>query len=73
MLFLTDYLHRHFGTSVAESSQLFSLVGVGSLVGALHNQAERREVPDWYLVPRHDAFAYREKIERFEKENPIAS
>jgi Ser/Thr protein kinase RdoA (MazF antagonist) len=42
------------------------------LVGALHNQAERREVPDWYLVPRHDAFAYREKIERFEKENPFA-
>jgi predicted MFS family arabinose efflux permease len=35
MLFLTDYLHRHFGTSVAESSQLFALVGVGSLVGAL--------------------------------------
>ena len=49
------------------------LANIGSLVGALHNQAERREVPDWYLVPRHDAFAYREKIERFEKENPIAS
>ena len=34
MLFLTNYLHEEFGTSVAVSSQLFSLVGVGSLVGA---------------------------------------
>ena len=35
MLFLTDYLHRKLGTSVGESSELFSLVGVGSLIGAL--------------------------------------
>ena len=35
MLFLTDYLHRRFATSIDLSSQLFSLVGVGSLIGAL--------------------------------------
>ena len=35
MLFLTDYLHRRFDTSIDLSSQLFSLVGVGSLVGAM--------------------------------------
>ena len=35
MLFLTDYLHREFGASAAESSELFSLVGFGSLIGAL--------------------------------------
>ena len=35
MLFLTDYLHRRFGTTIDLSSQLFSLVGVGSLIGAL--------------------------------------
>ena len=35
MLFLTDYLYRDLGVGVAESSQLFSLVGIGSLVGAL--------------------------------------
>ena len=33
-LFLTNYLHERFATSTAMSSQLFSLVGVGSLVGA---------------------------------------
>jgi predicted MFS family arabinose efflux permease len=47
MLFLTDYLHRHFGTSVAESSQLFSLVGVGSLVGALTSGVVAR----WFGTP----------------------
>ena len=35
MLFLTDYLHREFGTSAGESSAIFSLVGFGSLIGAL--------------------------------------
>ncbi|MFL2936268.1 MAG: YbfB/YjiJ family MFS transporter [Myxococcota bacterium] len=35
MLFLTDYLYRDLGVGVAESSRLFSLVGIGSLVGAL--------------------------------------
>ena len=34
-LFLTDYLYEQFGVSIEKSSQLFSLVGVGSLVGAL--------------------------------------
>ncbi|MCP4814411.1 MAG: YbfB/YjiJ family MFS transporter [Planctomycetaceae bacterium] len=34
-LFLTNYLHEQFGASIEMSSQLFSLVGVGSLVGAL--------------------------------------
>ena len=33
-LFLSDYLHRDLGTSMAEASQLFALVGAGSLVGA---------------------------------------
>ena len=35
MLFLTDYLYRDLGVPAAASSQLFSLVGIGSLVGAL--------------------------------------
>ena len=34
-LFLPDYLHHRFGTTAAVSSRLFSLVGLGSLVGAL--------------------------------------
>ncbi|MCH2180725.1 MAG: MFS transporter [Mariniblastus sp.] len=34
-LFLTNYLYEQFGVSIEVSSQLFSLVGVGSLVGAL--------------------------------------
>ena len=35
MLFLSDYLHRDLGASVAASSQLFALVGLGSLLGAV--------------------------------------
>ena len=35
MLFLTDYLHRDLHVATAVSSRLFSLVGVGSLIGAL--------------------------------------
>jgi len=35
MLFLTDYLYRDLGVDVAASSRLFSLVGIGSLIGAL--------------------------------------
>ena len=48
------------------------LTNIGSMVGELHNQAERREVPEWYRVPRHDASAYRDKIVRLAKENPFA-
>ena len=35
MLFLTDYLHRDLHVATAASSRLFSLVGLGSLIGAL--------------------------------------
>ena len=35
MLFLTDYLYRDLGVDAAVSSRLFSLVGIGSLIGAL--------------------------------------
>ncbi len=34
-LFLTDYLYRDLGVDAAVSSRLFSLVGIGSLIGAL--------------------------------------
>ena len=34
-LFLTDYLHRDLGVTAAQSSMLFSLIGAGSLLGAL--------------------------------------
>ena len=34
-LFLTNYLFEQFGVSIERSSQLFSLVGVGSVVGAM--------------------------------------
>jgi predicted MFS family arabinose efflux permease len=34
MLFLTDYLHRDLHVPMATSSRLFSLVGLGSLIGA---------------------------------------
>ena len=33
-LFLSDYLHQDLGATVAQASQLFSLVGAGSLAGA---------------------------------------
>jgi hypothetical protein len=36
-LFLTDYLHRDLGVTTAQSSMLFSLIGAGSLLGALAN------------------------------------
>ena len=35
MLFLTDYMHHDLGVPVATTSRLFSLVGIGSLLGAL--------------------------------------
>lgn len=35
MVFLTDYLHRDLHVPIDASSRLFSLVGVGSLIGAL--------------------------------------
>ena len=34
MIFLTDYLHRDLHVPMATSSRLFSLVGLGSLIGA---------------------------------------
>ena len=34
-LFLTDYLHHDLGVTTAQSSMLFSLIGAGSLLGAL--------------------------------------
>ena len=35
MLFLTDYMHHDLGVPIATTSRLFSLVGIGSLLGAL--------------------------------------
>ena len=35
MLFLTDYMHRDLDVAIATTSRLFSLVGIGSLLGAL--------------------------------------
>ncbi len=40
-LFLTDYLHRDLGVTAAQSSMLFSLIGVGSLLGSPHQQRNR--------------------------------
>ena len=33
-LFLTDYLHRDLGLRVSEASQIFSILGVGTAIGA---------------------------------------
>lgn len=51
MLFLTDYLHRDLHVGFAASSRLFSLVGLGSLIGALSSGFIARSIgTPWSLV-----------------------
>ncbi len=51
MLFLTDYLHRDLHVPTAASSRLFSLVGLGSLAGALSSGFIARWIgTPWSLV-----------------------